>query len=309
MTDPVSLGKRVLRYLPRAHLRQIIKNTLYQMERVTLEDIIQSKQLHEDILRRDILAVKNRKVYGGLKTLWHFQIAALLHTRVVGNRPTLPEILADDVAYEKLMGNVQRIPRTGTIPARLFEMFRFNQAVTFFRPSEASRLYALFRASHVLDPTAGWGGRMLAAHALGISYTGIDTNLSLQPGYEGMMALLGDEKMRMIWQDTLEVDYEAIDYDFVLTSTPYVNERGRQIEHYEHMQMPDLFYEEFLVPLIRKSLRHVKRQGSVCFEMSALMYGVVSRLFRPADEQHEGPPVYLIQTRRPDTRSHYYVWR
>jgi hypothetical protein len=278
------------------------------MERVTLEDIIQSKQLTEDILRRDIVAIKKRKVYGGLKTLWHFQIAALLRTRVVGNRPTLAEILADDVAYEKLMGNVRRIPRTGTIPARLLEMFRFNQAVTFFRPSEASRLYALCRASHVLDPTAGWGGRMLAAHALGISYTGVDTNLSLQPGYEGMMALLGDEKMRMIWQDTLEVDYEAIDYDFVLTSTPYVNERGRQIEHYEHMQMPDLFYEEFLVPLIRKSLRHVKRQGSVCFEMSALMYEVVSRLFRPADEQHEGIFVYLIQTRHPETRSHYYVW-
>lgn len=279
------------------------------MERVTLEDIIQSKQLNDDLLRRDIVAVKKRKVYGGLKILWHFQIAALLRTRVLGNRPTLAETLSSDVAYEKLMENTRRIHRTGTLPNRVLEMFRFNQAVTFFRPSEASRLYALFRASHVLDPTAGWGGRMLAAHALGISYTGIDTNLSLQPGYKGMMALLGDEKMRMIWQDTLEVDYEAIDYDFVLTSTPYVNERGRQIEHYEHMQMPDLFYEEFLVPLIRKSLRHVKRQGSVCFEMSALMYGEVSRLFRAADEQHEAKPHYTIQARRPDTRSHYYVWR
>jgi len=279
------------------------------MERVTLEEIIQSKQRTEDILRRDIVAVKKRKVYGGLKILWHFQIAALLRTRVIGNRPTLAEVLADDVAYEKLMGNVRRIPQAGTIPQRLLQMFRFNQAVTFFRPSEASRLYERFRASHVLDPTAGWGGRMIASHALGISYTGIDTNLSLQPGYEGMMALLGNEKMRMIWQDTLEVDYEAIDYDFVLTSTPYVNERGRQIEHYEHMQMPDLFYEEFLVPLIQKSLRHVKRQGSVCFEMSALMYGEVSRIFRAADEQHEAKPHYLIQTRHPETRSHYYVWR
>lgn len=279
------------------------------MERVTLEEIIQSKQLNDDLLRRDIVAIKNRKAYGGLKTLWHFQIAALLRTRVVGHRLTLPEILSSDVAYEKLMGNARRIKKTGTIPARLLEMFRFNQAVTFFKPFEASRLYALFRASHVLDPTAGWGGRMLAAHALGISYTGIDTNLSLRPGYKGMIALLDNEKMRMIWQDTLEVDYEAIDYDFVLTSTPYVNERGRQIEHYEHMQMPDLFYEEFLVPLIQKSLRHVKRQGSVCFEMSAMMYGEVSRLFRAADEQHEGPSVYLFQTRHPETRSHYYVWR
>lgn len=278
------------------------------MERVTLEDIIQSKQQSIEALGRDIVAIKLRKPYGGLKTLYHFQIRALLHTRVVRNRRTLPEILVDDVAYERLMRDVLRIQRTGTLPMRTLEMFRFNQAVTFFRPSEAVPLYERFRASHVLDPTAGWGGRMLAAHALGISYTGIDTNLSLQPGYEGMMALLGNEKMRMIWQDTLQVDYEAIDYDFVLTSTPYVNERGHQIEQYEHMKMPTLFYEEFLIPLIQKSLHHVKRKGSVCFEMNALMYGVVSRLFRPADEQHEAKSFYLIQTRHPDTRSHYYVW-
>lgn len=279
------------------------------MERVTLEDIIQEKQQNEETLRKDIIAVKKRKVYGGLKILWHFQIAALLRTRVVGKRPILAEVLADEKSYEALMANVRRIHRASTLPIRVLEMFRFNQAVTFFRPSEAVPLYERFRASHVLDPTAGWGWRMLAAHALGISYTGIDTNISLQPGYEGMMALLGDEKMQMIWQDTLEVDYEAIDYDFVLTSTPYVNERGRQIEHYEHMQMPYLFYEEFLVPLIQKALRHVKRQGSVCFEMSALMYGEVSRLFRAADEQHEAKPHYTIQTRRSESRSHYYVWR
>ena len=30
----------------------------------------------------------------------------------------------------------------------------------------------------VLDP-AGWGGRMLGAWALGIDYTGIDTNINM----------------------------------------------------------------------------------------------------------------------------------
>ncbi|NBX50458.1 hypothetical protein EBT25_11065 [bacterium] len=279
-----------------------------KMERVTLEDIIQCKQQNAETLRRDLGAIRARKVYGGLKVLWHFQVAAILRTRVIGNRPTLAEVLTDEKSYQALMANVQRIPRPSTLPARVLEMFRFNQAVTFFRPSEAFRLYDLFKPSHVLDPTAGWGGRMLAAHAYGISYTGIDTNVSLQPGYEGMMALLGNEKMRMIWENTLKVDYEAIDYDFVLTSTPYVDKKGRQIERYEHMQMPEDFYGAFLVPLIQKCLYHIRRKGCVCFEMSALMYEEVSQRFRPADEQHEGKTVFLIQTRRPESRSHYYVW-
>lgn len=278
------------------------------MERVTLKDIIQSKQQNTEILQNDIVAIKRRRPYGGHKILWHFQVAALLRTRVVGNRPTLAEVLAEEKSYEKLMANVQRIHQAGSLPIRVLEMFRFNQAVIFFRPSEALRLYDLFKPSHVLDPTAGWGGRMLGAHAYGCAYTGIDTNVSLQPGYEGIMALLGNERMRMIWEDTLKVDYGAIDYDFVLTSTPYVNKKGRQIENYEHMQMPDDFYGAFLIPLIQKCLRHIRRNGAVCFEMSALMYGEVSQRFRPADEQRAGVSHFLIQTRRPESRSHYYVW-
>ena len=92
----------------------------------------------------------------------------------------------------------------------------------------------------MLDPTAGWGGRMLGAWALGIDYTGIDTNVNMKPAYDSMIEMLNSKtpaifeepKLQMLWQSALDVDFSTLDYDFVLTSPPYVN-----LEIYEHMEL------------------------------------------------------------------------
>lgn len=280
-------------------------------KKITIHDIIADKQITHDELVKDITNLKKFKPTGekqsfaGNRTLYHFQMANLLNTRVVGKKMTLPEVLLDDEAYAKLVQNMKKLGRTGTIPNRLFEAFRFNQSVVFFKPSTAKWIYSKFNATHVLDPTAGWGGRMLGANALGIHYTGIDTNLSLQPAYDGMMELIQDPKMNMVWNDTLAVDYESIDYDFVLTSTPYVNKRGVMVEVYEHQVIMADFYKDFLVPLIQKCLRHIKRNGKVVFNMSSIMYDEVAKLFRPADEQHD-----MLQQKRlaKDKGEKLYVW-
>ena len=44
----------------------------------------------------------------------------------------------------------------------------------------------------MLDPTAGWGGRMLGAWALGIDYTGVDTNTNMKIAYDNMMDMLDE---------------------------------------------------------------------------------------------------------------------
>jgi len=281
------------------------------MSKITFHDIIADKLLAQEDLVKDIANLKKWKPTGekqsfaGNKTLYHFQMENLLRTRVVGKKMILEEILVDDEAYEKLALAVAKLGRTGTMANRFFEAYRFNQAVVFFKPSTAKWIYTKFQATHVLDPTAGWGGRMLGANALGIHYTGIDTNVNLQPAYHGMMELIKDPKMTMIWEDTLAVDYETIDYDFVLTSTPYVNKAGKMVEVYEHQVIMDDFYGKFLVPLIQKCLRHIKRGGKVCFNMNTIMYEEVSKLFRPADEQHD-----MLQQKRlsKDKGEQLYVW-
>lgn len=281
------------------------------MSKITFEEIIADKRLTQEALEKDIASLKKWKPTGekqsfaGNKTLYHFQMENLLRTRRVGKKMILEEILLDDEEYAKLARYVETLGRTGTMPNRFFEAFRFNQAVVFFKPSTAKWIYSTFGATHVLDPTAGWGGRMLGANALGIHYTGIDTNVSLQRAYQGMMTLLEDPKMNMIWEDTLAVDYEAIDYDLVLTSTPYVNKAGKMVEIYEHQVVMQDFYGKFLVPLIQKCLRHIKRNGKVCFNMNSIMYDEVAKRFRPADEQYD-----MLQQKRltKNKEERLYVW-
>jgi tRNA1(Val) A37 N6-methylase TrmN6 len=77
-------------------------------------------------------------------------------------------------------------------------------------------------------------------------------------------------KTAMIWADALTVDFSAIDYDCVLTSPPYYN-----VEIYECMtawKTEEDFYKTFLIPLIDKSRKHIRRNGMVCFNISPAMY-------------------------------------
>ena len=282
-----------------------------RMERITLQDIIADRQLPHDALVRELSSLEKTTTLSaaGNRILYHFQLANLLQTRRIKKKYTLPEILQDEKEYEKLLRWTEKLKRNKKqTPARkMYETYSLTHPIVFFKPSVAKWLYSKFHATHVLDPTAGWGGRMLGAHVLGIHYTGIDTNTNLQLAYQGMMELMGDPKMHMIWEDTLKVDYESIDYDFVLTSTPYVDKNGEMVEVYENQIPLEDFYGIFLIPLIQKCLRHIKRNGRVCFNMNAVMYAEVSKRFRPANEEH-----IMAQNKRLDKANNnvekVYVW-
>ena len=161
--------------------------------------------------------------------------------------------------------------------------------VCFLKPSVAKFIYTKFGATKVLDPTAGWGGRMLGAYACGIEYIGIDTNVELRPAYESMMSELSQwtkGKAQMIWGDCMSVDFSKLDYDFVFTSPPYHNK-----EAYEHMppfESKRAFYCKFLIPMIEKCLLHIKNNGWVCININPEFYEeLLTYGFRPCDRVEE----------------------
>ena len=126
---------------------------------------------------------------------------------------------------------------------------------------------AKYGGTHLLDPTAGWGGRLLGARSLDKEYTGIDTNLNLKTGYDDMIDKFGGH---MIYDSCFNVDFANIDYDIVITSPPYIN-----LEQYNHMtpfESKEKYYTNFLIPLINKSLKHIKRDGRVIINISNYMY-------------------------------------
>lgn len=247
--------------------------TLYD---ITFENVLNHKKISNDELLYDITKLKNWEAdknaikFCGNKFLYHFQIENLLSVKRP-RHPLLKTILSDPEAKEKFINEVKKRKKTGSLACRIFETYRVNKGtVAFFKPATAKYIYKHYKATYVLDPTAGWGGRMLGAWALDIHYTGIDTNTTMKPAYDEMMTTLNSDKLKMIWESALTVDYTEIDYDFVLTSPPYIN-----LELYDNMtpfKDDDEFYNDFLIPLIDKCRKHIKRNGKVAFNISPKMY-------------------------------------
>jgi hypothetical protein len=268
-----------------------LKPVNLHLDSVTLQDIENHKNITTAELRKDLDnlnkfdALSNANNFAGNPFLYHFQTKNLLKCRRQDGK-TIYDIHADPDAWVKLIEDTKVRNRGGrTAAGNVFECFRINLgSVVMFKATTAKYLYKKYKAKRVLDPTAGWGGRMLGAWSLGIDYTGIDTNVEMIPAYTDMMDFLKAETgfdnalftvdngstLNMIWQSCLDVDFSQIDYDFVLTSPPYIN-----LEVYEHMEewtSDEAFYKTFFIPLWEKCVKHIKKGGHVCFNISPKMY-------------------------------------
>jgi hypothetical protein len=261
------------------------------LDSVTISDIEKHKQIDVRALRRDLKNLNkfdtdtNQNNFAGNPFLYNFQFENLLRCRRQDGK-TIYDIAADPAEWAKLIENTRSRNRGGrTAAGNVFECFRINLgSVVMFKATTAKYLYSKYGAHSVLDPTAGWGGRMLGAWSLGIDYTGIDTNIELKPAYEKMMDFLAAEtgfdnplfvienpsRLNMIWDNCLNVDFSKIHYDFVLTSPPYIN-----LELYEHMtpwESDKAFYDHFFIPLWDRCVTHIQRGGNVAFNISPQMY-------------------------------------
>jgi hypothetical protein len=148
----------------------------------------------------------------------------------------------------------------------LFTVIQFlNHIPSQFPPSVAAYLYVRFRARHVLDPFAGWGDRCLAAMALNIDYTGIDSNLDLAPCFRSMVNYYPHDSSVSMFFDSFEnVDTATLDFDFVLSSPPFWELSGALSEVYEHM--PNKDYSSF-IRLFGKFIKRYRKKAVCCFYM------------------------------------------
>jgi hypothetical protein len=298
------------------------------MSRPTIENVYTHKKLPEYKLFADLKklmdcdATQPNRCFAGNAFLYHHQIENLCNVRING-KDSLHEIMIDQEKYTVFYQRVLDMGRSGSMPYRIYEAHRFNGGAVFFKPTTAKYICSLFPSSHMLDPTAGWGGRMLGAWAAGCSYTGFDTNIDLKPAYEAMMAdpsltkfpkaygyndkweqVMSTQEMR--WENFLTADISGIDYDLVLTSPPYINK-----EMYPHMpafESKAAFYTDFLVPLINKCRDNMKRSGWVCINISPPMYTdlTIAHKYPVCDRQEP-----LLQQKRlgKDKADMIYCWR
>lgn len=297
------------------------------LDKVTIKDIEDHKLITNDELDRDLKNLKkfsaqeNTNNFYGNPFLYHFQFKNLLNCRREKGK-TIYDIWNDREAWNKLIDSTRKRNRGGrTAAGNVYECFRINLgSIVMFKSTTAKYLYKKYGATHVLDPTAGWGGRMLGAWALDINYTGIDTNTNMKQAYDDMLEYLDNYsefgnpliqeerngKLEMLWQSCLDVDFGAIDYDFVLTSPPYVN-----LEIYEHMtpwQKDEDFYKNFFIPLWQKCVDNIRTGGKVCFNISPKMYAdALAHGLKPCDNE-EDLLQQLGQQKGKKKQDKIYIW-
>ncbi len=255
-----------------------------EYNKITYDDIKNCKLITDADIKGEFVKLRqlkcdtNTRSFCGNKIIYHFMLEHMLKTRRdKKGYKLLSEIFDDEEAKKKLIDRTIKMNRRKKLdyiePVDIYECFRFCKgSVNTFKAGTTRYLVKRFKATTMLDFTAGWGGRMLGAISRDVNYIGIETNTNLRAGYKAMGKIIWDihADCQMIWHNCLDVDFSTLDYDFVLTSPPYIN-----LEMYEEMPLfkdKEAYYTEFLIPMINKCLNHIKNNGAVCINISNYMY-------------------------------------
>lgn len=146
-----------------------------------------------------------------------------------------------------------------------------------FRPIVAKWVYLHFKPKKgILDFSAGWGGRALAAMSLGIPYIGIDANKKLAPAYRQMIAAVDpNAQVSLHFQPAETVDFSRFQgkYDLIFTSPPYF-----MMEEYEKMpayKTKEGFLSIFFIPTVLSAWKYLPRKGHMALNMPKEMYEAI----------------------------------
>jgi 16S rRNA G966 N2-methylase RsmD len=130
---------------------------------------------------------------------------------------------AQDFSYEPLLLKETEITAE-TLREYLYRE-RIIAECTQFKPTLFVTLLRFFKATNVLDTSAGWGDRLIAALATEVNYTGIDPAPALHGCYKEIIETLKSnssaQTIKMIKNGSEHVRLEPNSFDFVFSSPPY----------------------------------------------------------------------------------------
>jgi len=233
-----------------------------------------------------------------------------VHTKYRGK--SLMQRWKDPIARKKINKFAMNLYKGSYSTGNLFHAYQSAIALQWatlssMRPSAALYFYRKYNATRVLDFTAGWGSRMVAALAGDINYIGIDSNKSLKPGYYKMYNTFkkySKSKVKLLFKPAEEVDFSELPkYDMVFTSPPY-----EYLELYEHMKnyektnikqpssatklkdsknISDGFYDDFLIPTIKKAYKYLPKNKWLCLNIPDLMYDKIKVKWKKYDKKED----------------------
>lgn len=183
-------------------------------------------------------------------------------------------------------------------------VFMFH-APAHFSPYAAAMVYRYFGATSIFDPYAGWGDRCVAAMALGIDYTGIDSNKGLIEPFQTLIDTFSHTSKILFISGECErnLDYGS-SIDVVFTSPPFWNDNSMLEKYSGSITNFDTFLKTSLFPIMDKCFAHAR---VVCLYINEKMYSEMVLRYRSCDEmiQFKSP----TNNKRTSTRNNIiYCW-
>lgn len=183
-------------------------------------------------------------------------------------------------------------------------------AINIFRPLVAMDVYWRFKPKCILDPCAGWGGRMVGAAVLNVpKYIGFEINKQLEKPYKEMSDFLSLEvdstsKMEMYFEDVTTSTNLPTEYDMVFTSPPYYFlEKYPGNKGYQSKQEMN---EQFYKPMIERTFQGLQTGGHFILNINQDIYkNVCLALLGEATEK-----IPLKKSKRQNDYTEFlYVWK
>ena len=143
---------------------------------------------------------------------------------------------------------------------------------TMYRPHLAKMICDSHDGNVVLDPCAGWGGRMLGSIASGKKYIGFEP---CHETYENLKRLQSYLELKnvFLYEDVAENmnRYDFEDVDIILTSPPYFNleiysNKGSETKYTKYSD----WLSKWLQPLIIQATDRLKSNGWSCWNVHNL---------------------------------------
>jgi 16S rRNA G966 N2-methylase RsmD len=141
---------------------------------------------------------------------------------------------------------------------------------TMFRPHLAKTIVSYFQGETVLDPCAGWGGRMLGTLAAGKKYIGFETNEETYSALKNLSHFLGEKPtLYNTGAENISTTLQQ-KVDIVLTSPPYYN---LEIYSEQKTQSENMYptytdwKEKWLSSIIQQSIASLNENGVSCWNV------------------------------------------
>jgi len=202
-----------------------------------------------------------------MPNFWSIQSAKGMSFEILWTAENLERILR----YNRKMHST---PYMSEIRRTLYFTFGLPKS-TMYRPGLAKAITIAYKGKTVLDPCAGWGGRMLGTVAAGAHYTAFEPNITT---YENLLKIVDflklHDKVMLFNSPAQEISNTKLPhrkYDVILTSPPYYS---LEVYTYNSTQSytPGMSYLEwvdfFLKPVIFQCVDLLGKSGVSCWNVS-----------------------------------------